>query len=206
MACGTSTLIGHVVIPANVVGQSGVAALVGGTTYVVFAAPEAPATPPPPLPCTEYRIKVIAAAPANPGDECSTATNIPSLPFTEVVVVADFTTNPSDPDTTCEIGGGGPFAKVGGWWYTFTATANANITVKTCNSTGGDPDSVIGIYTGACGALTEIACDDDTCAVPGPFGRATVTFAGTMGTTYTIFVDNYSGGEAGDITVEVTSP
>ncbi len=48
----------------------------------------------------------------------------------------------------------------GDTWYTVTVPANGEVTVETTNA-GGFTDSGMSIYSGTCGALTEIECDDD---------------------------------------------
>jgi hypothetical protein len=49
-------------------------------------------------------------------------------------------------------------------WYTYTAGATGGqLRLDTCGSA---IDTVLSVYTGACGALTEIACNDDATGVP----------------------------------------
>lgn len=109
--------------------------------------------------------------PAN--DECSGAT------------VATVGTNNYDNTTAtrsldagmaCTFGGAGNFnADV---WYTFTAPSSGAWVVDTC---AGTRDTVIEVYSGSCGSLTSVACNDDSCGL-----RSSAAFVGTAGVTYTI--------------------
>ena len=45
-----------------------------------------------------------------------------------------------------------------GMWFTVTPGSSGTVTVSTC---GSDFDTALGIYTGSCGALVQVACDDD---------------------------------------------
>ena len=76
-------------------------------------------------------------------------------------------------------------------WYSITPAANTWIGVDTSAS---DYDTVIGVYTGACGALTSVACNDDFAnALTGP-SRALLAFQATAGTSYLIEVTGKGSG------------
>ncbi|MBI5866418.1 MAG: hypothetical protein HZB38_18260 [Planctomycetes bacterium] len=84
-------------------------------------------------------------------------------------------------------------------WYRYRPTANATITAETCGSTS-SYDTVLSSYTGTCGALAQIACNDDTSGC-GLLSR--ITWAGTAGVTYYIRVSGYSGA-SGNFRLSVT--
>lgn len=137
-----------------------------------------------------------------PEDECAGAQVLPTSGVDEIIDVTDYSTNVNDP-TGC----GEAFPRGGGWWYSYTATANGTLTVTTCGSAAPE-DTVISIYTGSCASLTQVACDDDACDAPA-LGRSSVSLSVTTGTTYLIFVDTYSGGGSdggvfGPVRVQVT--
>jgi len=72
-------------------------------------------------------------------------------------------------------------------WYAWTSAGAGSVTVDVCG--GPTWDSVITIYTGSCGSLTEIACDDDSCVTPGL--GSTVTFTAACTTTYYIRIASF---------------
>lgn len=59
----------------------------------------------------------------------------------------------TNPTPTCGNYSGGHY------WYSVVVPSNGEITIET-NGTSGD--TAMAIYTGSCGSLTEIACDDDS--------------------------------------------
>jgi hypothetical protein len=90
-------------------------------------------------------------------------------------------------------------------WFQWTSQGAGLVTVDTCGVTQPSSDSVITIYTGACGSLTEIACDDDSCTTPNLASQ--VSFAADCTTTYYIRVAQFStGAVAAPWTVTVTAP
>ncbi len=82
-------------------------------------------------------------------------------------------------------------------WYRYRPTSTATVTISTCGSTN-SYDTVISAYTGTCGALTQIACNDDSCAL-----LSQTTFSGTAGVTYYIRVAGFQGA-TGNFTLTVT--
>ncbi|OWY25213.1 T9SS C-terminal target domain-containing protein [Sphingobacteriales bacterium UPWRP_1] len=83
----------------------------------------------------------------------------------------------------------------GGVWYTIVG-AGTNITVSTC--TGTTFDTKLGVFTGACGAFTCVAGNDDACGL-----QSSVTFSTTLGTTYYILVTGF-GTATGPFTLTYT--
>jgi len=48
-------------------------------------------------------------------------------------------------------------------WYSVVVPASGNLTVETSNSPGSTmTDSVLSVFSGTCGSLTEVGCDDDS--------------------------------------------
>lgn len=85
----------------------------------------------------------------------------------------------------------GPPADCGGGsvapdlWYTVTGTGTA-MTASLC---GSSYDTQIDVYTGACGALTNIGgCNDDFCGI-----QSQMTWASTLGVIYRIRVHGFNG-------------
>ena len=144
----------------------------------------------------------LCGPPAN--DECTGATAITcGGTFT---VTADqyalYTANPTDPITSCEIAGGGPFAHDAGWWYKITTGSSQTSLNLTMCATDSTFDTVVGVYSGTCGSLVEVACDDDTCTTPA-FGPSKVCATVQPNTQYYIFVNHYSPAQPGDYILTV---
>lgn len=94
------------------------------------------------------------AQPAN--DDCAAATLIGSVPFTDTIDTTTATTEPGDPLIDC-----GDFpASVKGKsaWYRYTAAAPVLLEV---NTLGSDFDTTLVAYTGGCGAVLPVFCNDD---------------------------------------------
>jgi len=73
-----------------------------------------------------------------------------------------------------------------GVWFRFVGTGQA-VTLSTCNA-GTNYDSQIGVFSGSCAALTCVAGNDNDGACAAGGRKSTVTFTGTSGTTYFIWV------------------
>ena len=89
-------------------------------------------------------------------------------------------------------------------WFTFTATENGTADFSTCFAGGFDTSIVL--YTGTCGALTQVSCNGDATADPvcQQFFSKITGFAVTAGTTYTIRVGGWNGVEFGVAAMTVT--
>ncbi len=79
-------------------------------------------------------------------------------------------------------------------WFTYTATCAGSVTFSMCGTLP-TWDSVLAVYTGACGAQTQFACDDDSC--PGAPAGGDVSIATTpvvaAGTVLTVRVGGFTG-------------
>lgn len=84
-------------------------------------------------------------------------------------------------------------------WYSFTPGATGSYVIST--SAGTMTDGGMSIYSGACGSMTEIVCDDDS----GPGSMPEVSVALTAGTTYYIRIWEYSSG-TGTFSICITNP
>jgi hypothetical protein len=98
---------------------------------------------------------VMNALPPPPNDACDAATPI-ALPFVGVLDTRGATTGVGDPLQSCTFGG--PNQNSSSVWYAFTASASGTVIADTL---GSDYDTVLTAYVGSCGALTELACNDD---------------------------------------------
>ena len=72
-----------------------------------------------------------------------------------------------------------------GVWYTYTPDCTGTATVQTC---GSNFDTKLAVFSGSCGALTSLGCNDDSCGL-----QSVVTFSCTGGTTYYICAGGYNG-------------
>ena len=133
----------------------------------------------------------VACPPAN--DDCSGA-----IALTPGV---DFAANPIDGSVlgatlgaeTNDCGLNGP-----GVWYSVVIPADGNITIETgpdMATANGLFDSVVEAYSGACGGLTLIECDDDDAVGAGNFSLLELTGL-TPGETIYLRVWEYGGDES----------
>lgn len=80
-------------------------------------------------------------------------------------------------------------------WYSVQVPASGNITIETKAATGSTvTDTVLGVYSGSCGALTQIGCNDDD--GDGNFSILSLTGL-TPGETLLVAVWNYSSTTSG---------
>jgi hypothetical protein len=133
---------------------------------------------------------LLAASPAiaqPTNDDFDSATVVPGLPFTDQVNTTEATTAADDPE--CE--GQGPTV-----WYSFTPTEDLRVEA---NTFGSDYDTTLSVYTGAPGALTQIACNDDAAGSL----QSRVRFDATAGQTYFFMVGSFASGPGGNLTFSV---
>ncbi|MCX8523695.1 fibronectin type III domain-containing protein [Chryseobacterium formosus] len=81
-------------------------------------------------------------------------------------------------------------------WYSVVVPASGNISIET-RGVNGSPvtDTVLGVYSGTCGALVSVGCDDDS-STDGNFSLVTLS-GQTPGSTLLIGVWNYSSSNNG---------
>jgi len=158
------------------------------------------------LPAAQPGIGPNPSPPRRSNDECVDAREISSVPFSDTTDTTSATTSPSDPVQSCSLFGTRGAKSV---WYRFRATRNDVLIIDTL---GSNYDTILSVHVGSCGALQEIACNDD--ANDNTFDSA-VIIAVTQGTTYLIQVTDFdeNGGvlklnvnSASQASVEETSP
>lgn len=138
----------------------------------------------------------LAAPPAN--DTCANAqVMVCSVSIQENQDNLFATTSINDPPFSCRFGG--PAQGIGTMWYRFNASSTS-ARISLCGSPMGD--TLIGVYSGTCGNLTQIACNDDTCAL-----RSQVCATGlVIGQTYYVQVASYDDESRGSYRVELRCP
>lgn len=138
--------------------------------------------------------------PAN--DNCSGAIALtPGATFaqnaiTATTVAATLTTD-ATATTACQA------TRYADTWYSVVVPASGNITIETKSVTGSSvTDTVLGVYSGTCGALVSKGCDDDS-STDGNFSMLSLTSANgiTAGQTLLIGVWNYSSSNNGTFQV-----
>ena len=95
-------------------------------------------------------------------------------------------------------------------WYSFTVPANvATVKISTDFLGGTLYDTQVALYSGVCGQLTEIGCDQDSGEVELENGNSYNSIIAdaevTVGETYFVRVSNYSSGTDGSFCLEVTT-
>jgi hypothetical protein len=94
-------------------------------------------------------------------------------------------------------------------WYSFIAPASGMVTIETCSSGLPFRDSTLALYSGVCGSLVEVACDEDGCeAGEGLYSRLS-SAALEPGQQYYICVMNpgdWVGSVPGPFSISITSP
>src|SRR5262249_47058726 len=114
-------------------------------------------------------------------------------PFTETLDTRTATTAADDPANCAGSRGN---ASV---WYSLTASSSGEIGVDT---SGSDYDTAVSVYTGTCGALTQVSCNDDFGNTLG--NRSLLTFHSFAGQTYLIEVTGKTG--SGSLNLRVGYP
>src|SRR5437016_3300992 len=134
----------------------------------------------------------IAQAPAN--DECAGATAFATIPFHATQNTRLATQNAGDPPLTCNVDNSGNTGLNGKTvWYQYTAASTQWVKFSTIGS-GPDStyDTVLGLFTGTCGSLTEVGCNDDS--VNGTIRQSVLYYYVQSGVTYTVLVAEWNGG------------
>jgi len=111
------------------------------------------------------------------GDSCQSPRIIGSLPFQDTFDTRLATSSADDP-VSCS-----GTADTNTVWYALTVTADTLCGIETTSS---DYDTVVSVYSGACGALTRIACNDDFGNPPVSANRSVLTFPAAQGVAYLI--------------------
>lgn len=144
--------------------------------------------------------KVVAPPP--PNDNFANAINITTLTFNDVQDSSGATTESTDPTPPCAQQftaaqgntGGHPNGVYNTIWYKFTPPFSANLNVYTgsfanLTQNNSNYDTVLSIWTGTQGSLTNIACNDDT--APGIILSQLQNVPLTAGTSYYFMVSSF---------------
>lgn len=124
----------------------------------------------------------VSSVPPPANDDFDAATSITVVPFSETIDVGSATSAPDDPSSSC--GGQGPSV-----WYDFTPDSAGRYAIST---EGSSYDTLVTVYTGSRGALSEVACNDNyspTASYP-----ARLRFDANVDSTYHIAV-TWGGGQ-----------
>jgi hypothetical protein len=136
-----------------------------------------------------------AMAPAN--DTCA---NAQPISCNSTVTGQDnlfATTSVDDPPYSCRSGGSAQ--GIGTLWYRFVAIGTT-ARISLCGNEVGD--TLLGVYSGACGSLTQIACSDDFCAF-----KSQVCVSGLVpGQTYRIQLASYDNANRRNYDLSVLCP
>jgi hypothetical protein len=126
------------------------------------------------------RIEASTAPPPLENDDFDDAEVIPGMPFNDTLDVSNATSASDDPAfSNCNLNPG--LATV---WYKFTPAVSGKLTIDTFGSTY---DTVLGVWSGARGALKPHACNDDRI---GTLQSSVKAFL-VAGTTYSIEVAQF---------------
>ncbi len=123
-----------------------------------------------------------SAQPAN--DEC--ASPVVLLDGTSAALTnVGATTNPGDPMFTCA-------PAVDDVWFTYTPSCSGTVVLAMCPAPAVNSiDAVMEVFSGSCGSLTLLACDDDGC--PGTSGGSQIVLPGvTAGVPLTVRVGSFN--------------
>jgi len=86
-------------------------------------------------------------------------------------------------------------------WYTAQMPASGILNIETLNA-GSNIDTGLAVYTGVCGSLTQVACDDDS----GPGLYSTINLTGLPNTSVYIRVWSWNNESSGDFNIVAYSP
>lgn len=117
---------------------------------------------------------------APPNNECTGALPLGDTAITSVTFGAT-----AGGSASCGNSGASPDV-----WYTYTATCTGELTLDTC---GSPMDTVLSVYTGSCGSLTEVACSNDCGGLPCTGPASCVTLQVTAGQQFLIRVAGANG-------------
>jgi hypothetical protein len=82
-------------------------------------------------------------------------------------------------------------------WFSYTATCTGVAIASLCPPGSGNFDTVMAAWSGSCGCLNEVACNDDFCSL-----RSKVQFNVVQGQTYYISIGGFDG-DAGSFVLDI---
>jgi hypothetical protein len=106
--------------------------------------------------CAPLSITCHTPAPAVTNNECAGAINLFVLPtcFSQTFSNVGATNSAAPPNPTCSFSGSARDV-----WFRFTAPSSGAVVIRTRSFSLGD--AVMQLYSGACGSLVRVECDDD---------------------------------------------
>lgn len=127
---------------------------------------------------------ITVIAPPPPNDDFNNATVVPSIPFST-----------SENATNATVAQDDPFCVERNQtvWYAFRPTRNIRLEA---NTFGSNYDTTLSVYTGSRGALTQVACNDDSNGTL----QSRVRFDATAGTTYYFMASSFSPVDPANLT------
>jgi N-acetylneuraminic acid mutarotase len=139
---------------------------------------------------TDFPAAPMTLLGGEPADSCSEATPLIVSPLNPAdggaADVSNATVEPDDPVLACMWGNPPHPQGFRTVWYTLFAPVSGRLTLDTFNSSY---DTVLGVYTGECGALEALHCNDDN-----NFFSSQVTVALSEGETYYIEIADRNPG------------
>ncbi|MDO6595684.1 T9SS type A sorting domain-containing protein [Oceanihabitans sp. 2_MG-2023] len=139
--------------------------------------------------------EVTPAPPTN--DDCLNATILPVATGTSCTPTTYTTVNATNSGATTTCNGYSTSADI---WFEITVPASGELNIET--TAGVLTDGVMALYSGTCGSLTQIDCDDDT---NGTMPELNVTGLTPGDTLYLLFWE-YGGNNDGDFGICAWSP
>jgi alpha-tubulin suppressor-like RCC1 family protein/Tol biopolymer transport system component len=133
---------------------------------------------------------IPVTAPSN--DDFDSALTVGSLPYADTEGTLGASRAADDPVLSC---GGSPSQHYNSVWYSITPTEDGSLVLSTA---GSDYDTILAVWTGSRGSLTEIDCDDDSAGL-----QSELTFYGETGTTYWIEVVQKGAPGGGDLVLNI---
>jgi len=137
--------------------------------------------------CDQHSLPYPGQSSSVPNDECVDAIVLVDGTNGSFSSAGAFTSSPS---WGCASGGNDV-------WFSYTAQGSGTLSVSTCGLSG--YDTALQMFSGSCGSLTSIACNDDSCSL-----QSTVSASVTAGTYY-IRVGGYNGA-TGSFSLDVSGP
>ncbi len=163
----------------------------------------------------DFCLSMTRLAAAN--DECAGAISITDLTggnvdeaqtsgvFSNVGATSVDDPNPNDVEADCWFGDPLVSATV---WFSFEGDGNEYF-IETVNCGGvtdyiDDGDTQMAIFTGDCGDLTQVACNEDGPQATDTEYPAGITFVTEVGVTYQVMIDGYEGAD-GEFCMQMTA-
>lgn len=126
---------------------------------------------------------VLNVTPPPANDACADATVVTTFPFTTTIETRLATSAIDDPVATCVVAPSPKSAK--SVWFRVTSPLAGALTLSTA---GSSYDTVLSAFTGRCGLLASVGCDDDS----GPDLAAVLTIPIAADTPYLVAVTDFA--------------